>query len=402
MNTMQKSNEDIKLYILSEFPRVKTAEDLLRVLNTIRAKLYAGGTEDNLNLKQLMYLTVPSRKRYYTFDIKKKSGKKRTISAPCERLKVVQTCINEILKVYYDQNDHACGFIPGKSIVDGAERHANQHYVLNIDLKDFFDSVEYHQVRALFTAAPFNLPDTKEHSTPANILAALCCQTKMVERVINGEVRKVSRFVTPQGAPTSPMLTNLVCRSLDKRLTGLARQFGAQYSRYADDITFSHSKNIFRDGSVFRQQMETIVSGTRNLRINSEKTRLQGRHYRQEVTGLTVNEKVNVSRRYIQDLKKWIYFMERYGVKRANVFYQAAYMKEKGHIKQTYPGIAFVMRGKLEFLKMVRGAEDPLYKKLSERLHNAPASKIAKLTSAKNANPNPSINNILKALIESL
>ena len=151
-----------------------------------------------------------------------------------------------------------------------------------------------------FMYEPFNLNGKKEPL--AFLLASLC--THPFE--IDGEVKTV----LPQGSPTSPTLTNILCRKLDRRLTGLAYRFGATYTRYADDITFSSPHNIYTD-EAFNKELKRIIEEDQKLVINPKKTRLQKAGYRQEATGLIVNEKVNVRRRYVKQIRMWLYYWEK-------------------------------------------------------------------------------------------
>ena len=148
------NNADIQAKIQEEFPKMKTQEDILDLLNEVK-RFLDGNIEQfqPLSMKSLNYyknIKASGAKRYKIFSIKKKSGKLRTINAPCAGLKVFQTCLNYVLQSFYQPNANACGFVPGRSIADGARKHVGKKYVLNIDLKDFFDTIEYHLYIASF------------------------------------------------------------------------------------------------------------------------------------------------------------------------------------------------------------------------------------------------------------
>jgi RNA-directed DNA polymerase len=181
-----------------------------------------------------------------------------------------------------------------------------------------------------------------------------------------GEWEKVTRNVLPQGAPTSPVLTNIVCQKLDFLLTGVAKRFGLKYSRYADDITFSSMHNVYQPNSDFLKELYRLIAN-QNFYIKESKTRLQKDGYRKEVTGLLVNENVNVQKRYIKQLRMWLYYWERYGYERASYFFRKQYISDKGHVKDDKSSIAMVMLGKLNYLKMVKGEDNELYLKLKGR-----------------------------------
>lgn len=203
---------------------------------------------------------------------------------------------------------------------------------------------------------PFDLNEDREPL--AFLLASLC--THPFE--IDGE----EKTILPQGSPTSPTLTNILCKKLDRRLNGLANRFSATYTRYADDITFSSSHNIYTNEE-FNKELKRIIEEDQKLVINPKKTRLQKAGYRQEATGLVVNNKVNVRRRYVKQIRMWLYYWEKYGYEKANQIFKRDYIADKGHVKNMNATLVNVLDGKLEFLKMVKGVEDGTYKGLKER-----------------------------------
>ncbi|MFD2146229.1 reverse transcriptase family protein [Mucilaginibacter antarcticus] len=195
---------------------------------------------------------------------------------------------------------------------------------------------------------PFNLKGTNNKIEVANIIAALCCQEILVERLDGaGTWQTVLKNVVPQGAPTSPTLTNIICQSLDFYLGAAAKKFGVKYSRYADDITFSSSHNIYKENSEFVAEIKRIITN-QNFNIKDSKTRLQKAGFKQEVTGLLVNEKPNVHKRYIKELRKWLYYWEHYGYATANDYFIPHYIADKGD-KNQQPNLKNVLGGKLDF-----------------------------------------------------
>lgn len=174
------------------------------------------------------------------------------------------------------------------------------------------------------------------------------------------------RFILPQGAPTSPILTNMICDTLDRRLAGLAKRFGLSYSRYADDITFSSMHNVYQEGGDFWKELERIVT-SQGFRINADKTRLQKRGSRQEVTGIIVSEKLNVTQKYVRDIRNILYIWDRYGYDTAFNKFFPKYKAEKGHVKKGNPDMANVLDGKLMYLKMVKGEDDSVYLRLKTK-----------------------------------
>lgn len=466
------------------FKKMQSKEDLLHLLNEAKPLVY-GAKAVPFELKQLTWYANPKLggKRYAEFKIKKKSGAARSIHAPVKGLKSLQKTLGFVLQCVFDPHHAAMGFVRDKSIVDNAKLHEASKYVYNIDLKDFFPSVDQARVWKCFQLKPFNLTDSEmaseeENTTRlqtgvrkfitdhkeriyykiqdnslilvidkkgnyrkykkrltghlvkpnvpllgieagdreklreynrqvneiifedakryilsseniealnrlvssrknlANIIASLCCTEMEVERKnATGEWEKVKRNVLPQGAPTSPVITNIVCQRLDHLLSGVARRFGLKYSRYADDITFSSMHNVYQPESDFLKELQRIIL-EQGFHIKESKTRLQKDGYRKEVTGLLVNEKANVQQRYIKQLRMWLYYWERYGYERAAGFFLQEYLADKGHIKKGKPDMANVIAGKLDYLKMVKGNENQLYLKLKNRYHALSGIKV--------------------------
>jgi hypothetical protein len=221
-------------------------------------------------------------------------------------------------------------------------------------------------------------PITHNRLKLANLMACLCCTEMEVERKNqNGEWEKVKRNVLPQGAPTSPVITNIVCQRLDHLLTGVAKRFGLKYSRYADDITFSSMHNVYQAESDFLKELHRLIA-EQGFHIKESKTRLQKDGYRKEVTGLLVNDKVNVQQRYIKQLRMWLYYWESYGYEKASGFFIQQYFFDKGHVKNGKPDMANVIAGKLDFLKMVKGGDNELYLKLKGRFNALSGIKATK------------------------
>jgi len=384
---------NIREEIKTRFDKMQSKEDFLDLLNFVRPEVFPDVpflfTMEQLN-KNISYHTAKAQsiiqapsydfdlleklgakiygRRYITFQVKKKSGSFRTIHAPNKGLKAILKCLNFILQAIHTPHKNAMGFVPGKSIVDNARKHEDQNYVYNIDLKDFFPSVDQARVRGRLMVAPFHLDSSPERIKLASILAILCCHHMDVERwdetAQKWESKKLN--VLPQGAPTSPAITNMICERLDIRLTKLAAEYNCKYSRYADDISFSSMHNVYQKDGTFITKINDIILSER-FHIQETKTRLQKRGYRQEVTGLIVNEKVNVDTRYIKELRHWLYLWERYGYDKATALFMVKYTKDKGHTKQGNPKLENVIWGKLEYLKMVKGYNNPLYIKLNDR-----------------------------------
>jgi RNA-directed DNA polymerase len=246
-------------------------------------------------LAYILYVKPPLAK-YNSFDVPKRGGGVRKIKAPSPELSLLQqrlsdllqNCVEEINRGRNWKDDLAHGFKRDRSIITNAIKHQKRRYVFNIDLQDFFPTINFGRVRGFFIKDANFMLDTKV----ATILAQIACHE-------NG---------LPQGAPCSPVVSNLIGHVLDIRLCKLASANGCTYSRYADDITFSTNKPDFPSsiarrvpGEAHKWEVgdkleEAVVSA--GFVINPVKTRMQYRSSRQTVTGLVVNRKVNIRTEY--------------------------------------------------------------------------------------------------------
>ena len=353
--------------------KLKSKEDLLDLLNYIKKSMNEEWGIANkfysFTIKHINFYCNPNhtKHRFRQFKIKKKRpGEFRLITAPRNKnYQYLLACVNELLKSLYSPSEYAMGFTEGKSIITNAQVHLRQNYVLNIDLKDFFPSINQARFWGRLQVAPFNFP--KEI---ANVIAGLCAM-KETHKNETGELYHT--YVLPQGAPTSPIITNMICDKLDRRLGALAKKFGLNYTRYADDITFSSMYNAYHEDGKFFREMVRIIQD-QGFTINEKKTRLQKKNSRQEVTGITVNQKLNVTPKYIRNLRNILYIWEKYGYNVAVSRFLPKYKEDKGHVKKGNPNMENVVDGKLMYLKMVKGEEDNVYAKLNARFQKLIAS----------------------------
>ena len=354
--------------IIEAAAKLETTYDLLCLLNKIKmAEL--GEKGEPFIMPHLNYFIHPARnkKSYKTFYIPKKSGGVREISAPRALLKSFLTYTNKLLQAFYDAPQYVTGFVPEKSVVDNAEFHIGKNFVFNTDLKDFFPSITKSRISATLNHPPFNFNDTI-----ADAIAGLCC----TETVIDGK----KNWVLPQGSPCSPVLTNIVCQNLDRQLQKLAKKYRLRYSRYADDITFSGNRNVFRKDGSFQRELKTIIVG-QNFTINEKKTRLQPKDMRQEVTGLVVSDRVNVSREYVRNIDNLLYIWEKYGEADAYAKFLMHYTP-KQNLHKDKPNMRAVLQGKLLYLKMVKGADNEVWKRLQQRFNKLTGNNAANETEA--------------------
>jgi RNA-directed DNA polymerase len=225
--------------------------------------------------------------QYTLFLIPKKDGSTRTIANPSDELKRVQRLILKNILEPLHVSDCSCGFKKGSSTVDNAARHVKKECILSLDVENFFPSILYEQVYKTLLA--FGISRLDSH-----IISQFC--------TYNGSL--------PQGAPTSPCLSNLVCFDMDKQLCSFANKINAQYSRYADDITFSGGAEIAKE----LNNVINIVSSYK-FKINDRKTRIHYKDKIQVVTGIIVNKKMQVPNKMKRRLRQHIYYCKKYGVK---------------------------------------------------------------------------------------
>jgi retron-type reverse transcriptase len=252
-------------------------------------------------LSYILYIK-PDSTKYKKFDIPKRSGGMRQICAPLDQLKLLQrrladclqSCVEEINKANKrsdddERPDHiAHGFKRRRSIITNARRHRNRRYVFNVDIQDFFGSINFGRVRGYFIAdKTFQL-----RAEVATVLAQIACFENTL----------------PQGSPCSPIISNLIGHIDDIHVAKLCASVGCTYTRYADDLTFSTNKLIFPKQIAMQstgkehswlpgRELSRIIARC-GFALNPKKTRMQYRDSRQEVTGLIVNSKVNLRREY--------------------------------------------------------------------------------------------------------
>jgi RNA-directed DNA polymerase len=347
-----KERKEMIMQLVKNCDNLKDFCELINSSNLLVSKiqsqkpLYTSG-------KQFGYLLANKEHLYKQFDIPKKSGGRREINAPLDNLKVVQYMIKNLLQLFYNtpfewqekleeisKNNATVlpcvhGFVNGRGIVSNAYLHLKQDFVLNFDLKDFFPSIGNGKIIETLCLAPFNFS-----RFTSKIIANLCTLENHL----------------PQGACTSPLLSNIVSQRMDNRFMSLANKYPTmQFSRYADDITFSCMYHVFDDS--FMEIIEDIVRAESYV-INPKKTRLQRQSQRQEVTGLIVNERLNIPRKKIRMLRAVLHNWKVNGYESAQAKFKDAFGMKKD--------LKLSIGGFLNFLKMVRGDQDALYQKYYE------------------------------------
>ena len=298
--------------------------------------------KDFFHLEKLM-----NEPEYKTYKIRKKQKGKRKIHSPASYLKTIQKKLNRFLQAYYlcMKPEEVHGFVINPdyleakcNIVENARVHTGKKYVLNIDLKNFFPSISAGRVKQIFTSPLFGFND--------QIATALTLLTTYEGKL-------------PTGAPTSPVISNFVCFQLDNDLKSFSEKNGIAYSRYADDLTFSFDILISND------QITDLVNliHKNNFEVNQRKLRMKTSNRKQTVTGLIVNDKVNVDRKLIRRIRAMLHDFSINGLQLATIHH----LRDRKKLEY-FPKEAFCNRleGYINFVGQVRGKNDPLYIKFKK------------------------------------
>jgi RNA-directed DNA polymerase len=273
---------------------------------------------------------------YKFFKLNKKKGGHREIMAPKGQLKNIQKWINHYILKQVELHSNCFGFVPGRSIKGNALKHINQECILNLDLLKFFDTITQERVFGMFKQLGY-------HPNLARLLASLTTARHkewywdQIDLVKHPELNKLINKkpkILPQGAPTSPAISNILCRRLDNRLYKLAIKLNCSYSRYADDITFSGKKDNLPSLNLI-----TKIINEEGFYLNKDKIGHYSKGSKQYVTGLNINDGVRVPRKLKREIKQILHYCKINGIK--------SHIKntgiEKKHFKEWLEGnIAFI------------------------------------------------------------
>lgn len=288
-----------------------SAEEV-RVLLSYAKRIHAGGLPIIYEVYQLSGLlgysvdflySVSNRPElfYRKFYVNKKNGSgRREIYEPLPNLKEIQRWILDNILSRVECHKAAKAYIKGMSIVENARFHRDRNVVFTVDISNFFGSITVSRVFNVFLGLGYSRP-------VAGLLAGLCTLGKSL----------------PQGAPTSPAISNLVCKELDRRLFSYAVKNTYRYTRYADDITLSGDVDI-SESYKFLQRI-FLENG---FFINESKTRVMRRGARQLVTGVVVNKKLNAPIWMRRNFKRDVYYIEKFGL--------YGHMERRGVEKRNY------------------------------------------------------------------
>jgi retron-type reverse transcriptase len=286
---------------------------------------------------------VATRIHYVQFEVPKKSGGPRTLSAPHRSLGAAQrwVLLNILEKLPVEPAAH--GFVPGRSTLTNAQPHADKSVVVNLDLESFFPSISFARVRHLFHRLGYS-------GAVATLLALLCTECPRKKVIYDG----VTYFVAtgprglPQGACTSPAISNQIARKLDRRLAGLSAKLGLDYTRYADDLTFSGGRDCNPKVGYLLARIRHIAQ-SEGFAVHAQKTRVKRRNARQTVTGLVVNRKPAAPRYLVRRLRAILHRAKTEGLSAQN--------------RERRPNFRAWLEGMIAYLAMTRPADADKFRK---------------------------------------
>ncbi|MFZ6745342.1 reverse transcriptase family protein [Undibacterium sp. JH2W] len=244
---------------------------------------------------------------YQRFSIPKKTGGQRFISAPMPRLKRCQYWVLDHILAKVPCHPAAHGFLPQHSILSNALPHVGQAVVINLDLKDFFPSIEYPRVKGVFKSLGYG-------DQIATLLGLLCTEQATEEVRVDTQKYFVAgkKRSLPQGAPSSPMITNILCHRLDKRLHAAATKLGFVYTRYADDLTFSSKQKERPPVGKLLWRVKHIIADE-GFTLHPDKQHIMRHSQKQEVTGIVVNHSPTIDAKTLHRFRATLHQVEKNG-----------------------------------------------------------------------------------------
>lgn len=252
--------------------------------------------------------------RYNYFKLQKRNGTYREIMAPAKDLKYIQKWILENILVQFPLKDSCKGFRKKISIFDNAKVHEKAEVILKVDLLKFYDTITEKRVYGIFKAMGYveNLAFSLAKLCTARHRDSYWDNFDEESKTILYQLVGQKPPIIPQGAPTSPMLANIAATNMDKRFEALAKKMKFNYSRYADDLTFSISK----EGTLPSLKLITRIVNNEHFFVNTSKTNYMKKGSKQYVTGLTTTNGVNVSKKYRKEISEHIYYCRKFGVQK--------------------------------------------------------------------------------------
>ena len=266
-----------------------------------------------LSIGELKFLSfhrkIATSSHYVRFSVPKKSGGRRIISAPMPKLKALQYWVLENILDKIPVHEAANGFVAQRSILSNASNHIGKDVVVNIDLKDFFPTISYARVKGLFCKLGYS-------EKIATILALICTEPDREEAMLDGKKYFIAtgKRALPQGAPTSPAITNIICYKMDRRFKGVADKLSFSYTRYADDLSFSANGNEqTKKVQQLLWRIKKIITDE-GFTIHPKKVKVMRKGVKQEVTGIVVNKQAGLDRNTLHRFRGLIHQISRHGL----------------------------------------------------------------------------------------
>ncbi|ERG68412.1 reverse transcriptase domain-containing protein [Exiguobacterium chiriqhucha] len=344
---LKKSDDEL----INAFGSLSTFEDVASILEVSSHALWI------ILVKNKPY-------NYREASIPKKDGGERKVYIPNNNLFILQQKLKYVLELIYSPHFTSHGFVNDRSIISNAERHVNKKFVINIDLKDFFPTIKYNRIVNMFVKVFRCSPNI------ANTLANI--------------VTHHEGFL-PQGSPISPLISNVIARTMDDQLFKLCKEIKeVQYTRYADDLTFSTNRkkipnSIVKNSNNSYELSDKLINIIENngFEINYKKFRVQSEYDHQSVTGIKVNKKLNINKSYIRMVRVYLYIFEKnedinQAIKEFNLRRPKKSNLKHRLIKNEFQNQIFhlkVLKGMIEFIGSVRGRRDRIFNKFSKRFN---------------------------------
>lgn len=297
---------------------------------------------------------------YVEVFIPKKNGTKRKIFVPNNNLSILQKKLKYILELKFVAHNSAHGFVKNKSIITNAQQHVNKKYIIKIDLENFFDNILYPRVANMFISY------FKCKKDVAYTFANIVCHS-------DGHL--------PQGSPISPLISNIIAKTMDKQIVELCKSIGGIfYTRYADDLIFSTNRNSIPNAIVLFKENKYSVSKSleriiekNGFIINYNKFKVRSWKDRQIVTGIKVNNKLNVDKKYLRKIRTFLYLYEKNeNIEDANIEFNKRYSKrykfKNGEFHLNSNSLN-VLKGMINFVSQVRGKRDRIFYKFAVRFN---------------------------------
>ena len=265
--------------------------------------------------KTLYGLSNNLEKHYHNVFIPKSDGTKRKLSVPDLILKNVQRSIADNILAYYPISKYATAYKAGSSVQKNARPHVNKEKILKLDIEGFFDNIIYSRVKDIVFYK-------EKFSEPIRILLTMLCYY---------------RESLPQGAPTSPAITNIIMYDFDEKIGAYCNEKCVSYTRYCDDMTFSGDFDEKEIIALVKEELQRL-----GLFLKNRKTAVIKSTKRQTVTGIVVNEKINLTKEYKKKIRQEMHFIEKFGLE--------SHAKNKGiiditeYISSLKGRIAFVLQ----------------------------------------------------------